>query len=94
MPGFTQELLSSGKIPNIRYDAIVDSSEVKTLKPETHIYEIAQQRAGVGPGEILLVDDERPNLMTADKLGWHVLLFEGFEPEESFGRARQALAFD
>lgn len=93
MPGFTAELLSSGKIPNINYDAIVDSSEVKTLKPEAQIYEIAQQRANVPPSEILLLDDERPNLMTADKLGWHVILFEGFEPEESFGRARQALAF-
>ena len=63
MPGFTQELLTSGKIPNIKYEAIIDSSEVKAMKPEAHIYEIAQQRAGVAPGEILLVDDERPNLI-------------------------------
>lgn len=94
MPGFTQELLSSGRIPNIKYDAIVDSSEVKAIKPEVQIYEIAQQKAGVQPQEILLIDDGRTNLMAADRLGWHVLWFDDFRPEESLDRARQALAFN
>jgi len=94
MPGFTHELLASNRIPNIRYDAIIDSSEVNAIKPEAHIYEIAQQRAGVQPQEILLIDDGRTNLMAADRLGWHVLWFDDFRPEESLDRARQALAFN
>jgi len=93
MPGFVKELLSSGKIPNLPYSVIVDSSEVGSVKPEPGIYEIAQERAGVEPNEILLIDDGRTNLMAADRFGWHVLWFDDFRPEESLERARRALAF-
>jgi HAD superfamily hydrolase (TIGR01509 family) len=93
MPGFLNELIQTGRIPNAQYDAIIDSSEVKSIKPEANIYEIAQQRAGVAPEEILLIDDGRTNLMAADRQGWHVLWFDDFRPEESLDRARQALAF-
>lgn len=93
MPGFTKELLDSGKIPSAPYAAIIDSSEVQSVKPERQIYEIAQQKAGVEPQEILFIDDGRTNLMAADRLGWHVLWFDDFRPEESLERVRQALAF-
>jgi HAD superfamily hydrolase (TIGR01509 family) len=93
MPGFVKELRESGRIPNLPYTAIVDSSEVQAVKPEPQIYEVAQARAGVEPQEILLIDDGRTNLMAADRLGWHVLWFDDFRPEESLERARQALTF-
>jgi HAD superfamily hydrolase (TIGR01509 family) len=93
MPGFVRELMESNRIPNLPYSVIVDSSEVGAVKPEAAIYEIAQQKAGVEPQEILLIDDGRTNLMSADRLGWHVLWFDDFRPEESLDRARQALAF-
>lgn len=93
MPGFVQELMAAGKIPNLPYSAVIDSSEVGAVKPEPGIYEIAQVKAGVEPNEILLIDDGRTNLMAADRLGWHVLWFDDFRPEESLERARQALAF-
>lgn len=93
MPGFVRELLDSGRIPNLPYSVIIDSSEVGAVKPEPAIYELAQAKAGVEPNEILLIDDGRTNLMAADRLGWHVLWFDDFRPEESLERARQALAF-
>jgi putative hydrolase of the HAD superfamily len=93
MPGFLNELLAGSRIPVTNYDAIVDSSEVKAIKPEAEIYQIAQQKAGVAANEILLIDDGRTNLMAADRAGWHVLWFDDFRPEESLERARQALAF-
>jgi glucose-1-phosphatase len=93
MPGFIKELRELGRIPDIQYDTIVDSSEVQSVKPEPQIYEAAQAKAGVEPSEILLIDDGRTNLMAADRLGWHVLWFDDFRPEESLERARQALQF-
>lgn len=93
MPGFVKELLAAGKIPDLPYSVIIDSSEVGAVKPETAIYEMAQIKANVEPQEILLIDDGRTNLMAADRLGWHVLWFDDFRPEESLERARQALAF-
>jgi HAD superfamily hydrolase (TIGR01509 family) len=93
MPGFVKELREAGGIPDVAYDVIVDSSEVQAVKPEPQIYEIAQAKAGVEPSEILLIDDGRTNLMAADRLGWHVLWFDDFRPEESLERVRQALQF-
>ncbi|MDB5161185.1 MAG: hypothetical protein JWO96_565 [Candidatus Saccharibacteria bacterium] len=93
LPGFLKELMSTGRIPNENYDVIIDSSEVKCIKPEAQIYEVAAQKAGVPPEQILLIDDGRTNLMAADRLGWHALWFDDFRPEESLDRARQALAF-
>ncbi len=91
MPGLLSAMRRNGQLPNINYDAVVDSSEVGAIKPESQIYEIATARAGVPPEEILLIDDARPNLMAAEKQGWHVLWFDDARPEESVERVRAAL---
>ncbi len=91
MPGFLSAMRRSGRLPNLPYDAVVDSSEVGAIKPEAKLYEIAAERAGCRPEEILFIDDSRANLMAADKLGWNVLWFDDSHPEESAERAREAL---
>jgi HAD superfamily hydrolase (TIGR01509 family) len=91
MPGLLSAMRRNGQLPNINYDAVIDSSEVAAIKPESKIYEIASQRAGVDPEEILLIDDARTNLMAAEKQGWHVLWFDDARPEESVERVRAAL---
>lgn len=91
MPGFIEEMIENGILPSLKYDAIVDSSKVKAIKPEIEIYEIAQKMAGVADREILLVDDSRTNLMAAEQLGWRVLWFDDMNPAESVQRIRSAL---
>lgn len=91
MPGLLGAMRRVGKVPNLPYDAIVDSSEVAAIKPEAQMYEIAQARADCSPSDIMLIDDSRVNLMAAERLGWHVLWFDDSRPEESAGRARAAL---
>lgn len=91
MSGLIGTMRRSGQVPDLAYDAIVDSSEIGTIKPEPKIYETAQERAGCSPEEILLVDDSRVNLMAAEKLGWHVLWFDDARPEESAASVRKAL---
>ncbi len=93
MPNFIDALLQRGLIPDVPYTAIVDSSQVGAVKPEPKIYEVASQKAGVKPEQILLIDDSRTNLIAADKQGWHVLWFDDFKPEESVSRIRAALEF-
>lgn len=93
MPGTTEKLMQRGLIPDAHYTAVVDSSKVGTVKPEEKIYKIAAQLAAVKPNEILLVDDERPNLITADQMGWQTLWFDDFDPEDSIQRAKAALEF-
>lgn len=89
MPTVLSALREAGKIPDIAYDAIVDSSAVGVIKPDPHIYKIAQERAGVPAEEILLVDDSRPNLTPAEKQGWHVLSFDDANADSSADRIRQ-----
>lgn len=91
MPGFLSTMRRNRQIPDLPYDAVVDSSEVGAIKPESKVYEIAAEKAGVPPEEILLIDDSRVNLMAADKLGWHVLWFDDSRPDESAERAREVL---
>lgn len=91
MPGFISVMIKKGLLPDLPYDAIVDSSEVKSIKPESKMYTIATQKAGCPAAEILLVDDSRVNLMAAEKHGWHVLWFDDYRPDESVRRVRQAL---
>jgi len=91
MPGMVRAMRRDNILPDLPYDAIIDSSEVAAIKPESKIYEIAQERAGVPASEILLIDDSRVNLMAAERLGWHVLWFDDARPEEAVERVRDAL---
>lgn len=91
MPGFVDALIAKGLVPNVQYDAIIDSSVVRAIKPETKIYTIATQKANCPANEILFVDDSRINLMAAEKHGWHVLWFDDYRPDESAKRVRDAL---
>lgn len=91
MSGQINELIKSGKLPDIKYDAIVDSSVVRSTKPDPEIYKIATEKSGVNSEEILFVDDSRANLASASQLGWHTLWFNAYEPEESVEKIKRAL---
>jgi FMN phosphatase YigB (HAD superfamily)/DNA-binding XRE family transcriptional regulator len=91
MPGFLDAMRTKNLLPKVQYDAIVDSSVAGAIKPEKKIYEVATELAGVKPEEILLVDDSRTNLMAAERMGWHVLWFDDYRPQESVDRIRQTL---
>ena len=51
---------------------VVVSGEVGVAKPDARAFEIACERAGMAPGELLFVDDFRPNVEAAQALGFHV----------------------
>jgi FMN phosphatase YigB (HAD superfamily)/DNA-binding Xre family transcriptional regulator len=91
MPGFIDAMIKRDLIPRLPYAAIIDSSEVHVIKPQPEIYKLAGKKAGVEPHEILLVDDDRANLMAAERMGWHVLWFDDYRPAESVEHVRSAL---
>lgn len=94
MPGLIDAMLERGLLPKVPYSTVVDSSKVRAIKPEPKIYEIAKENAKTDPAEILLVDDARPNVMAAEKMGWKVLWFDDYRPEESVIRVKDALEFE
>ncbi len=94
MPGFIDEMMKRGILPRLSYDVVIDSSVVGAIKPERRMYEIAEEKAGVPPSEILLVDDSRANLMAAERMDWHVLWFDDFRPAESAEHVKNALELE
>jgi FMN phosphatase YigB (HAD superfamily) len=91
MPGLVSLMRKEGKLPDINYDVIIDSSEVGAIKPETKIFEIAMEKAGVPAEEILFIDDSRVNVIAASKMKWNVLWFDDSHPDASVDRVREAL---
>ena len=91
MPNLVQAMVERGLLPRIKYDVIIDSSVVHAIKPELRIYEIATDMAGVSPQEILLIDDDRPNLVAAGQMGWHTMKFQAYKPEEAILAITSAL---
>ena len=91
LPGLLSGLREHHLLPDVPYAAIIDSSEIGFAKPDPKIYELAQERAGVPAGEILLIDDNRSNLIVAEQQGWHVAMFDGYRADDSTARIRATL---
>jgi FMN phosphatase YigB (HAD superfamily)/DNA-binding Xre family transcriptional regulator len=91
MPGFIPAMKQQGMLPSTHFDQIIDSSEVHALKPEPEIFRIATERAGVQPHEILLIDDNRANLMAAEDAGWRAIQFDSYQPDTSIESIKTAL---
>ena len=51
---------------------IVVSGDVKLVKPDPEIFELASRRFGHRPGSMLFVDDNAANVAAARTLGWQV----------------------
>ena len=90
-PGLLIAMRRNGLLPDLNFDAVIDSSEVGAIKPEERIYEIAESLSGCPPEEILFIDDTRANLMPAAARGWKVINFDDSRPDESAAMVREAL---
>ena len=54
---------------------IVDSSSVGMRKPDHKIYELTQERLGIGdPASVLFLDDAEGNITAAADFGWQTIL--------------------
>lgn len=89
--GFIDALLTRKLIPNIKYATVIDSSQVGIIKPDDHIFELAEKTAGVKPENILLIDDTAGNVAAAEARGWQVIHFNVYDPEGTVKRVYEAL---
>lgn len=93
MPGTIARMVEQKIIPNIAYEAIIDSSEVSLIKPDPAIFELAASTVGHDPSEILLIDDTKFNIMSAERVGWQTLWFDDSAPTDSMRRIKEMLEF-
>lgn len=75
-PGMLDQIITKKLFPPVVWDAIVDSTLVGYRKPAPEIYQIAQDRAGVPPQEILFIDNREKNLVPARELSWQTFLYD------------------
>lgn len=92
-PGQTRSMIQNKILPDVDYWSVVDSSEIGSIKPEEAIFKKAAQMAGVAPSEILLIDDMRPNIVAAQRMGWHVMWFDDYNAEYNETKIKQILEF-
>lgn len=60
-----------------RFALILNSARLGMAKPEPAIYELAVERLGVAPGEIIFIDDRAENVAAAASAGMHVVWYVG-----------------
>lgn len=55
------------------FDGGIFSADVLLLKPQAEIYQLLEGRYGLQAGTTLFIDDHRPNVQAAARLGWQTL---------------------
>ena len=91
MPTLIEAMRTNGKLPNVAYDAVVESCIVKAMKPNADMFMIALEQTGLQPSELLLIDDTRTNLLEAEKHGWQTQWFDDYFPAQSIEAIKQKL---
>lgn len=82
-PRMLAQIKKQELIPDISWDAIVDSSIVGFQKPEEGIYQIAEKMADVEHNEIFFIDNTVVHIEAAGKRGWQTILYDPQNPEKS-----------
>lgn len=81
-------------VPQISWEVVVDSSVVGYAKPEPRIYEIAEQRVGVRPQELLFIDDVPEHIEAVRARGWQGVVYDTDNPKKSINEIRRRLQGD
>jgi putative hydrolase of the HAD superfamily len=68
------------------------SARVRRIKPEAAIYDLAAERFGARPEELVFMDDHEPNVVAARAMGWHAVHFKDAAQAESELTARGLMA--
>ena len=77
--------------PDLDYKTIIQSAEVGYAKPDKQIYEIAERESIFSGSEIFFIDDLKPNIETAEKMGWTGFWFDRKNREESIKKILELL---
>ena len=85
-PNALRQTISSGAVPYVNFFSIIESN--KHGKRKTHglldeASKIAHERLGIGPDELLLIDDSQSNVDAAKELGWNAAIFNHNHPRTS-----------
>jgi putative hydrolase of the HAD superfamily len=75
-PSMLAAIEEAGLLPEVQWDVIVDSSEVKLKKPDAAIFELATEQAGVAAENILFIDNTPGHIEAAKQFGWQTFHYD------------------
>jgi epoxide hydrolase-like predicted phosphatase len=73
------------------FEGIVISAHIRMMKPDAEIFEHMLREYELVAAETVFIDDHRPNVAAAARLGLHTILFES--PAQCARELRQLLSF-
>lgn len=79
-PNMLNMIFNKGLLPKDIWDVIIDSSVEGVTKPDSKIYEIAEQKSGVKPESILFIDNKAKLLEYPKSNGWQVFEYDPADP--------------
>jgi glucose-1-phosphatase len=74
-PQHFHEFIKTDWIIDGAFDHVIASCDVKLIKPDPAIYQLALERAGCRPHESVFLDDREVNVRAAKSLGIHGIIF-------------------
>lgn len=78
-----EEIKKRRIIPDINWDAIIDSSVEGVQKPDPAIFKLAEEKAGVKGNKILFVENSPGHIKVALSFGWQTFLYDPSNSEKS-----------
>lgn len=90
-PNFLETAEKYGIIPDLDYSVILRSDHLGFAKPDSEIFELAEEKSGVQPQEILFIDNGKRNIQAAKDRGWHTVFFHESSPQESIEEIQSTL---
>lgn len=90
-PRMLEVIKKANLLPEIKWDEIIDSSQVMKQKPNPEIFELATEKSGVKNNEILFIDNSLENILAAQKMGWQAMHYNEQKPEESSQKLMEIL---
>lgn len=82
-PKMLSVILAKEIISEANWDVIVDSSVVGCQKPDSRIFELAQEKADTENKDILFVDNKIENINAAEDSGWQIFLYNPSDHKKS-----------
>jgi FMN phosphatase YigB (HAD superfamily) len=82
-PRMFNAIKEGGLLPDISWDIIINSSLEKVAKPNSRIYQIAEEKCGFRGKQILFIDNLLVNLKEPQKMDWNTFCYNPSNPEDS-----------
>ena len=82
-PNMLDAIYKAGLMPNVEWDVVIDSSIEKVRKPQTEIFQLAQDKSGFKGDEIFFIDNGSKHVDAAKNFGWQGFVYDPVNTEKS-----------